>query len=936
MATQPEIVNIATLKINVDDVLKQSVKLQRSIDDLKKKQKDLDRTTEEGEAAYQKYNAQLKQNQKSLRDNQKFVQSLETANKDLNKSLEVEGKTRQQLYDDRARLNQISKQIKGETEEEIETRNRINEAINKQTQRIKELSPEYIKQKEQIGDYKNQIIEAVRELEREQKVLKQTKDELIENLEAVEEGTEEYEEYSKALMIVNKDLEKVEGQLDENTDSFDLNNLSIQGVIESSQKAGGATNLLTSGVKATTKSVIGLTKSALAFIATPIGIVLAAIAGAFLLVRNAMNRSEESTAKIRTAFAGFSGILKAFQKILEPVGNFLIDVFAAGLTKIANLFAQINPEIEESIKQSQELAKAELALDKAQRIARKTQLEYQKDAEKLRQLRDDEAKTIPERIKANEELGKVLDKQLKEEEALIQKAIDLANLRIKLEGETKEALDELAAAETELADIEERIEGQRSEQLVNRNQLLKEASALRVANMQAELEAFQKQAENEKGTLEDLIKFARIASEKEKAIAKEELNIKAITQEQYKSKIEAINADLYKSIQEFREEDKKAELEVAKEKEEKAQELTEKNIEAASYELDQYILLNQSKLDNDKYYSEESVKVEEQRLNDIFEKEKEFQQKRLELGQATQEEYNAIITQLTVDNQENLQELRKGFEEAEKTRLAIDSQNRLNLLESELNNSFEIELANLNRNKELELQEAETTGASVLLIEQKYAALKKQLDKDVQTAQIDGFKQIFDSYANLLGEQTAAGKAAAIASTTIATYQSATNAYNSLAGIPVVGVGLGIAAAAAAVLSGLSNVRKIASTPTKFNKGGVLKGATHSQGGIPFTVNGVPGFEAQNNEIVLTDGVYNNPLLRSFASELNVAGGGRSFASGGVAGITSRPSSGSNDLSFLTDSITKSLKSMPNPIVSVEEINRVGNNVNVVENIATT
>ena len=63
--------------------------------------------------------------------------------------------------------------------------------------------------------------------------------------------------------------------------------------------------------------------------------------------------------------------------------------------------------------------------------------------------------------------------------------------------------------------------------------------------------------------------------------------------------------------------------------------------------------------------------------------------------------------------------------------------------------------------------------------------------------------------AKALGEHTVAGKAAAIAATTIDTYMSATSAFASLSKIPIVGVPLGIVAAAAAIKMGLDNVKRI-------------------------------------------------------------------------------------------------------------------------------
>jgi phage host-nuclease inhibitor protein Gam len=82
-----EKVNIASLTIDVDDVVKESVRLQKVIDSTKAAQKSLDTTTDEGAASYQKYDAQLKNTKKALRDNQQFVSALDEADKDLTKTM---------------------------------------------------------------------------------------------------------------------------------------------------------------------------------------------------------------------------------------------------------------------------------------------------------------------------------------------------------------------------------------------------------------------------------------------------------------------------------------------------------------------------------------------------------------------------------------------------------------------------------------------------------------------------------------------------------------------------------------------------------------------------------------------------------------------------------------------------------------------------------
>jgi hypothetical protein len=65
------------------------------------------------------------------------------------------------------------------------------------------------------------------------------------------------------------------------------------------------------------------------------------------------------------------------------------------------------------------------------------------------------------------------------------------------------------------------------------------------------------------------------------------------------------------------------------------------------------------------------------------------------------------------------------------------------------------------------------------------------------------------------------------------TYSSATAAYKAMVGIPIVGPGLAIAAAAAAIGAGLANVAAISKTePPKAAKGGMLVGNSHAEGGV--------------------------------------------------------------------------------------------------------
>ena len=155
-----------------------------------------------------------------------------------------------------------------------------------------------------------------------------------------------------------------------------------------------------------------------------------------------------------------------------------------------------------------------------------------------------------------------------------------------------------------------------------------------------------------------------------------------------------------------------------------------------------------------------------------------------------------------------------------------------------------------------------------------------------------------------------AWKRMAQAQALIDTYASANAAYKSVVGIPLVGPTLAVLAASAAISAGLLNVHQIEQTKYEAEeglaindvflnsiisnnskgrktdpKGSILRGASHSGGGIDIN--------AEHDEIILTKGVYRDPELRAIASEINVAGGGRKFADGGVAGGGSSTGGGS-------------------------------------------
>lgn len=271
-----------------------------------------------------------------------------------------------------------------------------------------------------------------------------------------------------------------------------------------------------------------MTKAALKFIATPIGAVLAAITAAIALLVKAFNRSEGNINKLRVITGKLTGAFNGLLKMLEPVVAFLLDhvivafdtlgkiadktvgLVARGLEKLgfekaAESVEEFGNKMQEAATQGEELAAAQNELNNALRFAEKIQLDFQKLAEEQRQIRDDEARSVEERIVANEKLGEILQKQLAEELKIANKQLEVANMRIALEGDTTAALDERAEALTRISDIQERIAGQESEQLVNINSLIKEQNDLRAERQRLIDEEVQKALEQEEKIAEESI-----------------------------------------------------------------------------------------------------------------------------------------------------------------------------------------------------------------------------------------------------------------------------------------------------------------------------------------------------------------------------------------------------------------------------------------------
>jgi hypothetical protein len=168
-------------------------------------------------------------------------------------------------------------------------------------------------------------------------------------------------------------------------------------------------------------------------------------------------------------------------------------------------------------------------------IRAKRQLVFQAEAEAQRQIRDDVTNTIAVRTAANEELGKILTKQAELETASVLDKLRLVDAQIEAyagitnasamsveqimaEVEANRLSSEQAVsliqAQTELDDVYERTESQRSEQLTNRTGLEKELFDIRQELAKVEKEDRELELLELEQHYADLEEQARLAGDK--------------------------------------------------------------------------------------------------------------------------------------------------------------------------------------------------------------------------------------------------------------------------------------------------------------------------------------------------------------------------------------------------------------------------------------
>ena len=184
----------------------------------------------------------------------------------------------------------------------------------------------------------------------------------------------------------------------------------------------------------------------------------------------------------------FLGNFKLAGEAFKEAGKQAVDVITGtddSLEKVKDTIVDYTKETYNAAKGIVELNKV---AEKSESLNRGLIESYDIQAESLRQIRDDDRKTIGERIEANNKLKEVLELQEKAMKANANNILAAAQAQYDKNASDENAIA-LQEAKNELLGIEAQVNGFKSEQMTNEAALQRELKELALSKSEAELEA---------------------------------------------------------------------------------------------------------------------------------------------------------------------------------------------------------------------------------------------------------------------------------------------------------------------------------------------------------------------------------------------------------------------------------------------------------------
>jgi hypothetical protein len=917
-------VEILDLDINTSALIAKMTQTRNEIEKLKASQKSLSDQGQKNSDAFTKNEVELKRLQTSYGQQKNVVSQLTdstnkfaTATQAITSALSSEVNSITSARNNNTQLLKLRNELNLSTDEGKKKLDEINVKLDSNNQFIKENVSAYEQQKIAIGDYKNQIKEAFNEL--------------------------------------------------------NIFNGGLGGFIERSQQAGGVGNLLTTSLKSMATGIGGVTRASLTFLATPIGAVIGAIGLVLAGVITYLKSTQSGIDQVTSVTRPLQAIMESLFGVLQNVGKALFDAFSnpkkllsdladfvkqnlinrftafkvildgiinldfkkvtdgviqagtglEGMTdKITNASKQTKAFLDEAIKKGQELDRLEKELAQT-RIKNKIALGgLTEELKAQNRIAEDQTKSLAERetaaknsIQVAKEINILKQKELDLEIAILKNKQDRNDTSNEEKLELAELIakkNEANAQELELATTQQnKLNGIRKEAQAKADAQRQQAIDKGIQQSKEEIDLYIASQGIKKKELDDQLKFEEAISQKRLALLQKEYKAGKISKTAYETEKLNITNDF-------------------------ANKQIELLIGNAQKELDVYKESIQKRISQEGFFSDQKFTQVTNLNNELAKKEKENQALKLQNGVINQTEYNTAIDTIDEENRIKNDEASKTREVAKKEQELIDLENKRASDDLAYSEQIALEIEKNEQARLREVEQAEDIGADVTLINAKYKKLDTDINAKAENAKLQMAQASLGKVAELLGENTALGKASALATATINTYQGITAELATKAITPYE-IGLKIANIATVSAIGFKNIAKIGSTKTP----------KYADGGEVQALGAGPINNGSNLSVPLSNGDNTLAYVKQGEVILNQdhqrkAGGSRFFKSIGVPGFAGGGLVGGNtnvgntngykiDYDYLAGKIAQANQSLPVPVVSVTEINTVQKRVNTIE-----
>lgn len=820
-----------------------------------------------------------------------------------------------------AAIKQIM-ELNTQIEREKNLQKEYNQWLKEGTVSWEEYNREMELSKQHVTEYSTKIRALRKEIQNNIKVESDLRGSLVQLRASLSNLTAEYDNLSKAerdsakgkelqdkINAVTKELKGAE----EATGRFNRN----VGNYENAIKSVFGNNQLVAGIQAVRNGIIGISKAFDLLKSHPVIAVISVITALFLKLANSAKNNEEQYVKLQQVLAPLKMAMDGITRVVESI----VDVFLSAAQAVTGLvgafldFIGVGDSINQNSKDYIELEKQKLDL------ANKERSDLVENAKLSMEASDLRAKSAQRDKYSAEERIQFLNKAIDKEKAMADNELEQAKQRLEIakkEAErtknSKEVNDELAQAEANLYNVQKEyntktreLYSQRSEAQTKLNQEEEQRLQLVQERSDKELAAMRALRDSENALIADSVEKQRAAinSSYDDQIA--DLRKRMETEENLTDQARAAMSATIENLE------KKRTAELAELNEESIREKLEQ--EAAYIE-------QRLQLATEGTIQEYSLKAEQ------LKKEKEIELSNTKLTaeqkQLIEDSYQKKLDEMTSEYERKKQE--KAMEALE-----LELSNRLAAAKIAGEDELQVELENAKKRldslQQLEGESDAEFKARQLEAQQEYLDAKEELAQreiEIEQAKFEAASQITGALSGLFEQLGEDNKAFAILSKTLALAEIAINTGKAISEGVASAAGLIFPANIPAIVSTIATV--IANMTTaislvksaKFADGGLVEGSgTGTSDSIPAMLS--------NGESVMT--AKATSMFAPLLSAINVAGGG-------VPIQVREKSSQALGEEMIARAIARGMQDV-HPIVSVTEINKVGSQVKVVENLGS-